>query len=121
MATININGVDLIEPTDYGVTSRDMDSDKTKRTEAGFLNRSRVRADVYSISIGWDNLTKSQLKSITDAIKPAKITVTFFDPTTSEDPTITMYAGDREAKLNRRKDKDSTESSWSLSFVLTQY
>ena len=43
-AMITIGNTELPAPTDYTVTLQDLDSESTRRTEAGTLIRDRVRA-----------------------------------------------------------------------------
>ena len=123
MAMIRIDGLDLPAPKDggYDVSLQDIDSENTRRTESGVLNRDRVRAGIYKIEVTW-RVKKPQLKIITDALKPAKLSVVFFDPTTATSPTRQMYCGDRTGKLLSMNDPDSpNESLWELSTSLIEY
>ena len=119
MALIQINGVDMPPPVEYSVSLQDIDSENTRRTETGVLQRDRVRAGVYKIQVKW-LVTKTQLKTITDALKPAKFSVKFFDPTTSTTPTRYMYCGDRNADLVLNKENPD-KSLWELSTSLIEY
>lgn len=119
MALIKVGSTDLPAPVEYSVTLQDIDSDNTKRTETGLLQRDRVRAGVYKIQAKWI-VTKTQLKTITDAIAPAKFSITFFDPTTSTNPTKNMYCGDRSANLILNK-SNPNESMWELSTSFIEY
>lgn len=121
MALIKIGSTSLPDPVKYSVTLQDIDSENTRRTEAGTMTRDRVRAGVYKIQVAW-KVTKTQLKTITDAISPAQFSVTFFDPTTSTNPTKYMYSGDRTGKLILLKDPNNPgESLWELSTSLIEY
>src|SRR5690554_58142 len=113
MALITIGSTELPAPVEYSVSLQDIDSENTRRTEAGILTLDRVRAGVYKIQVAW-KVTKTQLKTITDAISPAKFSVTFFDPTTSTSPTKSMYCGDRDANLVLNKVSPG-DSRWELS------
>jgi hypothetical protein len=117
MALITIATTDLPDPFEYAVTLRDMDSDKSVRDETGVLHRERVRAGVYEVKASF-RVSKTQLKTITDAIAPASFSATIFDPTTSSSPTITMYAGDKSAKLAIMPGADS---QWEITVSLIQY
>ena len=120
-AIITIGSTELPAPYKYRVLLQDIDSENTRRTEVGVLNRDRVRAGVYKIEVAW-KVTKTQLKTITDAIKPAKFSVTFFDPTTSTKPTRDMYSGDRIGELISLEDPENpNESLWELSTSLIEY
>ena len=121
VATISIDGVSLPEPTQYAVYLRDVDSDKSKRTEAAAkLHRQRIRAGAYTIVLGWEWVTVAQLKVITDALFPAKLTVVFFNPTKCNMTTAIMYSGDREGRLIG-KSSPLEQSRWSLSCNLIEY
>ena len=117
MALITIGTTPLPDPAEYSVTLQDIDSENTRRTEAGVLTRDRVRAGVYKIQATW-KVNKTDLKKITDAVSPAKFSVTFFDPTTSTNPTRDMYVGDRTARLLHL---ESGQSLWELTLSLIEY
>jgi len=117
MALIKIGSTSLPDPVEYSVTLQDIDSENTRRTEAGVLTRDRVRAGVYKIQATW-KVNKTELKTITDAVKPAQFSVTFFDPTTSTNPTRPMYVGDRTANLIHL---ESGQSLWELTLSLIEY
>ena len=117
MALIKIGSTSLPDPVEYSVTLQDIDSENTRRTEAGILTRDRVRAGVYKIQATW-KVNKTDLKIITDAVKPAQFAVTFFDPTTSTNPTRPMYVGDRMARLIHM---ESGQSLWELTLSLIEY
>lgn len=121
MALISIGGTDLPSPTEYSVFLQDIDSENTKRTETGILTRDRVRAGVYKIEVAW-KITKAQMKTITDALIPAKISVTFFDPTTSSTSTKDMYCGDRSGKMMKAFNPSVPgENMWEFSTSLIEY
>lgn len=117
MALITIGSTTLPDPSEYSVSLQDIDSENTRRTEAGVLTRDRVRAGVYKIQATW-KVNKTDLKKITDAVSPAKFSVTFFDPTTSSNPTKDMYVGDRMARLIHL---ESGQSLWELTLSLIEY
>ena len=123
MVLLKIGSANLPNPSSYKVSRSDMDGPNTKRTEAGVLNRERVRAGVYKIQVSWGALTMTELTAVTTALTPAEFTVTFFDPTTATaGKTAKMYAGDRSAELVRVIDENKTaESRWSLSVSLTEF
>lgn len=120
MALITIGGVDMPSPAAYSVTLQDIDSENTQRTETGLLIRDRVRAGVYRIQVTWQ-VEHPKIKTITDAVAPAKFTVTFFDPTTNTYPTKEMYSGDRSGELKVYKASNPSDSLWELSVSLVEY
>lgn len=117
MAMIRIDGVDLPQPATYKVTLQDLDSENTTRSETGLLTRDRIRAGVYELEISW-RVNREELQLITDALSPAKFSVTFFDPTSSSLKTADMYAGDRQGNLLFMH---AGQSLWELSCSLMQY
>ncbi len=118
MGMIVIGAVDLPDPASYDVQRSDLDSENTGRSEAGVLQRDRVRAGVYKLSLTF-RVTKTDLKVITDALAPVSFSCTFFDPTTSSAPTKTMYAGDRRAKMIYYP--ATGETRWELSVDLIEF
>jgi hypothetical protein len=121
MALIKIGSTDLPSPVEYSVSLQDIDSENTRRTETGELTRDRVRAGVYKIQVTW-KVTKTQLANIISAISPAELSVTFFDPTTSNNKTATMYSGDRTGNLVLLEDPDAPgESLWEFTTALIEY
>ena len=118
MAMIKIGNKDLPAPSKYSVKIQDFDGESTRRTEAGTLIRERVRAGIYEIQATW-KVKDSDLKIITDAIAPAKFSVTFYDPTTISYPTKYMKCGDRGGELKLHKPDGG--SLWELTVTLTEY
>jgi hypothetical protein len=123
MAMIAVGGVNLPEPSEYNVSLSDLDSENTTRNAKGVLIRDRVRAGVYKIDIGWEGLTRAQLQTITSAVSAAKLSVSFFDPTTgTANVTRTMYVGDRSGSLQSHlSEANRGASKWDLSFALVEY
>jgi hypothetical protein len=120
MAMITIGATPLPNPAKYSVDLQDLDSDNTARSETGVLTRDRVRAGVYSVKCTF-KVSKTQLKTITDAIAPASFSMTFFDPTTGTNPTITAYAGNRSCDLVGYKTGAESASRWELSVDFIQF
>lgn len=119
MALISIGGTPLPDPVEYSVSLQDLDSENTKRTETGLLSRDRVRAGVYKIQVSW-KVKKTDLITITTALSPAKVSVTFFDPTNNGNVTKDMYSGDRSGKLVLMK-PNPDDSLWEFSTSLIEY
>lgn len=122
MAMISIGGVALPNPVDYKVNLQDLDGESTLRSETGHMTRDRVRAGIYKIDVTW-RVKKPVLQLITDQLKPAKIDVTFFDPTDSDEQhSAQMYCGDRAGTLKSYTDAGKPEDSlWELSVQLIEY
>ncbi len=117
-ATLNIGTVDMIEPTKYDVVAYDGDSESTTRTATWRLIRTRVKADIYKISVTW-RCTWAELEAICTAISPATFTVVFLDPTQATSTTKTMYSGDRSSSLVKLVDTATpADSLWDFSVSL---
>lgn len=120
MALIKISSADVKTPSGYKVLWQDLDTQNSVRNESGVLTRERVRSGVYKIEAQWDNITKTELKTITDAITNVSFEVEFFDPTSSTQTTATMYAGDRNAEMVNSADA-YTDKRWNFSVNLIEY
>ena len=102
-------------PTEYSVDMQDIDSADTGRGETGYMNRERVRANLYKIKVKFSNITSDDVLAIKRAIAPAQFNVSLFDGDTV---TANMYAGDRTLTL---KSIDSNANCfWDMSFNLTE-
>lgn len=109
MALLNISGVDLPAPVSYKVTMADIQSANSGRSDGGYMSLEVVRADVASIDVAWENLTQSELETITNAINYSSFTVVFYYGASL---TADMYKSDRSIELS----KDL--SHWNISFSL---
>lgn len=58
------NGVDIVAPKSFKVDVSDLDSEGTKRTTSGIMQRDRLRARVRQVSIDWGYLTRSQMATL---------------------------------------------------------
>ena len=123
MAMITVGGVSLPEPSEYQVSLSDIDSENTTRNAQGVLIREPIRQGIYKIAIGWEGLTRAQLQTVTAAVAAAKLSVSFFDPTTgTANVTKSMYVGDRAAGISVHMSESQRASSrWDLSFNLIEY
>lgn len=122
MALITVGSTPLPNPVidGYDVLLSDLDSPNTVRSETGYLQRTRIRAGVYTIDATF-KVTRAELKTITDAVKDPSFPVTFYDPTTDSTPTATMYVSDRRSKLLKYlNEADPTDSLWQLTLSLVE-
>lgn len=121
MALIKIGGIDMPNPSTYQVGTEDLDSENSKRTEDGIMRRDRIRAEVYSLSLSWEALTAEQLTTVATALRPAAFNVTFFDPVTCTEKTISAYAAKKSAELVRKmNESNKTKSYWNYTVTITQ-
>lgn len=103
-------------PTKYDVELSDIDSASTGRVETGLMNRERVRADVYKVSLAFTNLTSDDVLNIKNSIKEEKFDVGLFDGEWIEG--LKMYAGNR--KITLKSVDDMSNCFWDMSFNLTE-
>lgn len=97
MSIIQINGVDMPDPSDFSVVIQSIDSDNTNRNEQGVLQRDRVRDGVHKLTLKWNALTGANASAVLQAVSPASFRVSFTDPLTNAPTTLTLYSGDRTA------------------------
>lgn len=121
MVLLNIEGVDMPNPTSYQVGVKDLDSESSVRSESGLLHRDRIRAGVRTIEVGWTVKTED-ISKILKASAKESVTVKFFDPEDNAIRTSEMYAGDRVPVLKVLTDNSGATSAWwDLSFTLTEF
>ena len=118
MAMITIDGIELPSPSKYKPPNMDLDSEDSKRTELGVLQRDRIRAEVFKLELEWKGITSSQLATIKAAIRPASFEATFV--TEIGYITKTMMAGDRNIEMVKF-DEDYNKIRWDLSCNFVEF
>ena len=93
---IKINGVEMPSPT--GFIPMIMDITKAERNSQGKMFIELI-ATKYKLDVSWGVLTQEEITVLLTAIKPVSFTVTFLDPESGTDKTITCYKGDRSIPL----------------------
>ena len=117
MALIQINGIDMPDPSTLSVVVQSIDSDSTTRNEEGILQRDRVRDGVHKLTLKWNALTGADASRVLQAVSPASFTVSFNDPLTNAPTSITLYSGDRTAEGIKARDG----LRWNISFDNIEY
>lgn len=92
-AMIQIDGVDMPDPSTFKIKEADLDSSDTKRNEEGYIQRDRIRQGIRTITLEWRGLTGSDATKVIKAVSPASFVVSF--PDTDGRKSVRMYAGDR--------------------------
>lgn len=109
-------------PSTYSVLMADVDLDD-KRSTSAYLNRNRVRQNVYTVNCSWDRLSEQQLYDLLQACQADKFQLTFRDPlnvTTRFTTKQEMYAdANKEATLIATEDDE--QDFWSISLSFTEY
>lgn len=118
-ALVSIGGYDLPEPSSYGaVTSTIVDAG---RNVSGYVVGAVIRHDVAKVEMSWRYLTVSQWASILSLFASTYyVSVRFFNQTTGNYDTRTMYCSDRTASAWRRDPTTGEVMGWtdcSLSLV----
>lgn len=103
-------------PTSYSVDIQDIDSADTGRGETGVMNRERVRAGIYKVSLTFTNITSDDVLAIKQAISPDKVSTYLFD---GEQVNADMYAGNRQLTL--KSVDDESNCYWDMSFSMTEF
>lgn len=120
MNLITIGGYTPPAPVSYSVTSSDLDSSESGRSESGYMSRERIRGSVKKINATW-RLTTDELLALTTVISGVSFAVTFFYPTTGYyAENVVMYAGDRTLNLVTNVDGESS-SYWDFSVNFIEY
>ena len=105
---IKINGAVMPTPITNNVTEIDIDSAETGRGESGYMHRERIRQNVASYDLEWQDLSQNEARMLRNALAPASLSVEarFLGSRTLR----TMYAGDRQWTEQIHKDGSSTVS-----------
>ena len=114
MAILQINGVDMPEPSSFKVGLQDLDSEKSTRNEAGRIQRDRIRQGVYKIDGEWRNISGTAVTKLENATSPSSFTARF--TTASGTKTKVMYVGDRSEEMIR----SAKGYVWNMSFNLVE-
>ena len=102
-------------PTKFEIELSDIDSEGTGRGETGEMDRERVRADVYKVSVAFTNISSDDVSNIKEAISGEEFEVTLFD---GSYVTIRAYSGNRTLSL--KSVDDMSNAFWDMSFSLTE-
>jgi hypothetical protein len=109
-------------PSTYSVSMEDIDLDD-KRSTSAYLNRNRVRQNVYTVNCGWDRLSDIQINLLLTACQDEKFPLTFRDPLNIKERFTTkqeMYAqASKEATMVSCDDDE--EDYWSISLSFIEY
>lgn len=115
MAIVKFGNFTPASPDKYEVELSDMDGENAGRSETGFMNRDRVRAGIFKLSLGWSNLNMEEVTTLLDAVSPESVPTSFFFGQTID---IEAYAGNRKISL-KHKEADGS-AYWDVSFNMTE-
>lgn len=118
---IQIDGVQLPNPTKYQIGMSDLDGSGTTRNEAGVLVRNRIRQGVTKIELAF-MLKGTDASTVLSLIEPSQVHVVYFDPRSFETREIDAYVGDRSSNmLVYTPDMKIEDIYWEISFNLIEY
>lgn len=115
-AMIQIDGVDMPDPSTFKIKEADLDSQDSKRNEVGHLQRDRIRQGIRTVSFSWQALTGPDATTVVSAVSPPSFVVSF--PDTDGRKSVTMYAGDRTKEYVNTPD---IGPHWNVSFDNVEY
>lgn len=123
-------GVELLTPSKFKVTTSDFDSDKTTRNVRGYMVRDRIRARLKSLEIEWRGLSRAEMATLMNhfnsnaafttsdglAVPKFFIALEYPDPSTTGNLRKIFYVSDRNSPLYN----DNLGRWESLSFTLVE-
>lgn len=117
MAKLMINGTAMPEPSYLSINYQDLDSDNTKRDETGVMHRDRIRGNVHKLIVKWNAVSNADAAIILQAVSGVSFSVTFYDPRSGGNVTITAYVGDR----SNEEIASQIGDRWNISFDIIEY
>ena len=112
MDLIKLNNYTPPAPSTYDIEYSDVNGEESQ-VEDGTTYIEQIRADVPTIKVGWTNLSKDEVTSITDELSEEFVSVQYFYGTTKN---AEMRTGSRSLKLKCIDNSGNTY--WDLSFTL---
>ena len=116
-AMLNFGGVDLPAPSKYKLPNFDLDSEDSNRNELGYLQRDRIRSEIYKAELEFI-VNSSDLALIKSAISPAQFEAKIISEVGII--TKTMMAGDRNIEMVKYNE-DYNKIMWLISFNIVEY
>lgn len=92
---LKIDGVELPAPISMDYSLEDIDEGSERDVKNAILDRNRVRANAYKISLSYGINDIETVSKVVNMISPETFEVEIFDILTLERKTITMYAGSK--------------------------
>lgn len=96
---IKVNGKTLPkELVKFRWKNSDLSGPNAGRTLDGTMHKDR-KGRKKTLSLGWSNVSKSQIHEIIQAFTPEYVNVTYWDPMEGTDVTKEFYTGDMDADV----------------------
>ena len=106
MDLIKLNNYTPPAPSTYDIDYSDVNGEESQ-VEDGTTYIEQIRADVPTIRVGWTNLSKDEVISITDELSEEIVSVQYFYGTTKN---AEMRTGSRSLKLKSIDNSGNTLS-----------
>ena len=111
---LKINGV--VMPTPSEMTPNIYDITEGERDSTGTMHIDLI-ATKYKLECKWNVLTQEDMTNILNAVKSITFKVSFIDPVTGLEKTITVYKGDRSIPILRIVDGKNIYKDFKLNFI----
>lgn len=111
---LKIGGVAMPTPSEmtpsiYDITDGERDSTGTMHID--------LIATKYKLECKWNILSQANMTKILKAIKPITFNVTFIDPETGTEKSITVYKGDRSIPIFRITNGENVYKEFKINFI----
>lgn len=114
MAVLKIGGADM--PTPSAMSPMMYDITEAERDSTGTMHIDLV-ATKYKLECTWAHLTQEDMSKLLNAIKNITFSVTFTDPESGSEKTISVYKGDRTIPVLRVKDGKTEYKDFKVNFI----
>ena len=85
-------------PAKFDWKKSDVSGEDAGRTDDIIMHKNRV-GEKRSISLGWTNLSKTEIHEILAAFSPEYVGVQYWDPLSGKEDTRIFYTGDMKASV----------------------
>lgn len=118
---LKINGVAMPTPRAYSIQRSDLDSQNTTRSEAGKLQRDRIRDNTYKVMCEW-RVRERDLQKLNSALSPEEFTAQIYDGTTGKYLTIShAYASADRVSTLVLPENDPSQNWWDFKCDIIEY
>ena len=121
MYFIKINGRTLPTPFYYSVSSRDIESSDSGRSdETGVVHRNRIRRSVKTCEVKW-RVPGSELSQLDTDLSAELLEVNMLDPASAGYVDCEMYAESLHSEFYQHQNRNESASWWEISCRLAEY
>lgn len=98
MALLQVDGVNIPDPSKYTYGLQDVSASDAGRTEDALMQKNRV-AQKRKLELEWQNIGPEKVSGILTAFNPEYVSVRYHDSMDNQYETRTFYVGDRSNVL----------------------